>query len=149
MKQFFNFWLPPILWAILIAFFSTDDFSFSKTSSILDPVLRWLLPMISQEGREGIHIVLRKLGHWTEYFIFALLLARAFRSIQPGSTRTHWMIWSLSVIVLYAVSDEIHQLYVASRTGNFKDSLLDILGGCCAVAVLRLQRKKTALWEEG
>ena len=149
MKQFLNYWLPPILWAIFIALFSTDDFSFSKTSSFVDPILRWLLPALSQESREAIHIVIRKLGHWTEYFVFALLLARAFRSSQPVSVRRHWVLWSLIVIVFYAASDEIHQLYVASRSGNYKDSLLDIFGGCCAVAMLRLQRKKSAFWEEG
>jgi|SRR3990172_3321515 len=149
MKQFLNHWILPLLWAIFIAIFSTDDFSFSKTSSFVDPILRWLLPVLSQEGREGIHIVIRKLGHWTEYFIFALLLARAFRSSQPELLRKHWALWTLLVIGFYAAFDEIHQLYVVSRSGNYRDSLLDIFGGCCAVGMLYLQKKKAAPWEQG
>jgi len=141
MIQFFSYWMPAVLWAMLISYFSTDSFSFAKTSSFFDPVFQWLFPAISMEGREWIHIVLRKLGHWTEFFIFALFLARGFRSSSRTSLRIRWALWTLLIIGLYAGADEIHQLYVISRTGSFKDSLLDFFGGTCAVLILYVQSK--------
>ena len=141
MTQFLKNWTPPILWAILISYFSTDTFSFANTSSFLDPFLHWLFPGITSEGREWVHAGIRKLGHWTEFFIFALLLAQAFRSSQRFTLRTRWVLWTLLIIGFYAGADEFHQLFVTSRTASFKDSLLDFLGGCCAVSMLFFRSK--------
>jgi VanZ family protein len=144
MTQFLKNWTPPVLWAVLISYFSTDTFSFSRTSSYFDPFLHWLFPVLSVEGREWIHAGVRKLGHWTEFFIFAFLLAHAFRSSQRFSLRTRWVLWTLLIIGFYASADEIHQLFVPSRTGSFKDSLLDFFGGCCAVLTIIFQSKNPA-----
>jgi VanZ family protein len=142
MTQFLKNWTPPVLWAIVISYFSTDTFSFANTSSFLDPFLHWLFPWISLEGREWVHAGIRKLGHWSEFFVFALLLAHAFRSSKQLTLRTRWMIWTLLIIGFYAGADEIHQLFVPSRSASYKDSLLDFLGGCCGVSMIFIRSKK-------
>ena len=141
MIRFLKYWAPPLLWAILISYFSTDFFSFTKTASYLDPWLHWLFPAMSAEGREWINAAVRKLGHWTEFFVFALFLARAFRSSTRASLRLRWALWTLLIIGFYAGADEIHQLFVISRTASVKDSLLDFFGGCCAVFMIFAQLK--------
>ena len=35
---------------------------------------------------------------------------------------------STSIGVLYAISDELHQLMIAGRSGNIKDVIIDSLG---------------------
>ena len=141
MTQFLKNWTPPFLWAILISYFSTDTFSFANTSSFLDPFLHWMFPGISVVGREWVHAGIRKLGHWTEFFIFAFLLAQAFRSSKRLILRSRWVLWTLLIIACYAGADEIHQLFVPSRSGSLKDSLLDFLGGCCAVSIIFFRSK--------
>jgi VanZ family protein len=136
MIQFLKNWTPPVLWAVFISYFSTDTFSFVKTASFFDPFLHWIFPAFSAEGREWIHEAVRKLAHWTEFFVFAFLLARAFRSSTSFSLRTRWVLWTLLITGFYASADEIHQLFVPSRSGSFKDSLLDLFGGCCAVLTI-------------
>jgi len=143
MTQFLKNWAPPVLWAILISYFSTDTFSFARTSSYFDPLLNWLFPALSTEGREWIHAGVRKLGHWSEFFIFALLLAHAFQSSTSLSLRIRWMLWTLLIVAFYASADEVHQLFVPSRSGSFKDSLLDIFGGCCAVLTTFVRSKNS------
>ena len=115
-----------------------------RTSSYFDPFLHWLFPFLTVEGREWIHAGIRKLGHWTEFFVFASLLARAFRSSSRLSLRTRWVLWTLLIIGFYASADEIHQLFVPSRTGSIKDSLLDFFGGCCAVLMIFFRSKNPA-----
>ncbi len=141
MTQFLKNWIPPFLWAILISYFSTDHFSFANTSSYFDPVFMWLFPGMSAEGREWIHAGIRKLGHWSEFFVFALLVARALRSSTNLLLRARWVLWTLLIIGVYAGADEIHQLFVPSRSGSLKDSLLDYLGGCCAVLMIFFRSK--------
>lgn len=63
----------------------------------------------------------------SEYFILVFLLYRAFK----GTFRlSFWSLffWPFSLTFLYAVSDEIHQLFVFGRSGNIPDVIIDTLG---------------------
>ncbi len=134
------YWLPPFLWMGAIFWFSTDTFSAGNTGSILEPVLRWLIPQITHAQINLAHFLVRKAGHFTVYAVLALLLMRAFRS---GSTvRWHWR-WALTsclIVSLYALSDELHQAFTITRGASIYDSFIDMAGGFTTVIVLGLKR---------
>src|SRR5260370_16334814 len=76
MKSFLKYWLPVLIWLGLIFVGSTDVLSAAQTSRFLVPFLRWLDPQISEATIAAIQLVVRKLGHITEYAILAMLLWR-------------------------------------------------------------------------
>jgi VanZ family protein len=130
-------WWPALLWAAMMFFLSTDSFSSEHTSRIIEPLLRWFFPGISVASLEFAHHVIRKFAHFTEYFIFFLLLYRGLRGFRRG--------WHLSSGVLawfiaagYSALDEIHQSFVASRGASPWDSLLDSVSALVAVVVVYL-----------
>ena len=43
------------------------------------------------------------------------------------------MIYSLIGTFLYACSDEMHQLFIGGRAGQFTDVLIDTCGGCLTI----------------
>ena len=139
-------WGPVALWAALIFYFSTAAFSAPQTSHVLGPALTWLFPDISLDRFESIHLVLRKLGHWSEYFVFALLVLRALRRQSYGYPKLRHNAFTAAIVFFYAVSDELHQLFVPGRSASLADVLLDSLGGICAIiwVHLRHKRKKNA-----
>ena len=114
---------------------STDLFSQDHTSRIIEPLLRWLLPHLSHHQIARIHHLIRKSAHFTEYFIFSILLFRAVRGARIG-WRWTWGITALIIAASYACLDEIHQAFVASRTATPWDSLLDSVGAFFAYLVL-------------
>jgi VanZ family protein len=130
-------WWPALLWAGVIFIMSTDTFSAEHTGSILEPVLRWFLPSLTASQFGMIHHGLRKTAHFTEYFIFALLLYRGVRSPHKG-WRWSWALTALFIAAGYSALDEIHQAFVASRTASPYDSVLDSAGAFVAIAVLWL-----------
>ena len=69
-------------------------------------------------GLGGWDLVLRKIAHAGEYGILAALLVRALR--RP------W--WAVTLAVLYAISDEVHQSFVAGREGAVLDVVIDSIG---------------------
>ena len=144
MLSFLKCWLPPLFWAGVVSIFSSDSFSSDKTSPIFLPFFQWLLPHATPELIHSFHFLIRKLGHFTEFFVLALLLYRALR----GGRRPHWQwrvaAWTLSVVLLYSVADEVHQRFVPSRSGAWSDSLLDFFGGCGAVALLYARHRTKA-----
>src|SRR5713101_6777020 len=112
---------PFVIWAALIFVFSTSAFSASNTSLLVKPVLAWLFPHVSEATVNIIHFITRKRGHFTEYAIFALLAARAFRTSSRELLRRHWFVIAFVIVVVYALSDEFHQSFVPSRTASIYD----------------------------
>ena len=138
-------WWPAIVWACVIFTLSTDSFSSEHTASVFMPVVRWLIPSFTQDQLDFIHHIIRKSAHFTEYFIFCILLYRGVRGDRKG-WRWTWGIAALSVAAGYSIMDEIHQAFVVSRTASPYDSLLDSIGAFFAFAVLwlwfRLRRNR-------
>ena len=130
-------WWPALVWASVIFSLSTDTFSSEHTASVIEPILKWMVRSLTEEQFEAIHHLIRKSAHFTEYFIFCLLLYRGVRLGRAG-WRWTWGVAALSCAAGYSVLDEIHQAFVASRTASAYDSLLDSTGAFAAFAVLWL-----------
>jgi VanZ family protein len=125
-----------------IFFASTGEFSAGNTSRILRPLLLWLFPGISEEGLTTAHFLVRKAAHFSEYAVLGFLAARAFTRSSRQVLSGHWFFAALLLVVLYALSDEFHQSFVASRTASIYDSLIDIAGGLTALLLYALWRRR-------
>ena len=84
-------------------------------------------------GLGGWDLLLRKLAHAAEYAVLGALLVRALR--RPGV--------AVALGVLYAVTDEVHQSFVAGRLGSPIDVAIDAVGVVCGV--LLWERARTRL----
>jgi len=132
-------WLPVLFWASLIFFFSTDIFSSANTAGALGPILQQIFPVLTADSIERIHAVIRKLGHFTEYFIFGRLLWRALRSHDFSRSPSRRFALSIAITLFYAVSDEWHQSFIPSRTPSVIDVLIDTIGGLCGAGSFKLR----------
>ena len=139
-----RFWryAPLVAWMLLIFIASTGELSAPNTSRILRPLLLWLFPDISDESLIRAHFLVRKAAHFTEYAILGVLAARAFVTSSHEWLRRAWFFFALLLVVLYSLSDEYHQSFVASRTGSIYDSLIDVAGGLTALAAFAIWRKR-------
>ena len=124
-------WAPVLVWMTGIFLFSTDYFSSTNTVPFIAPLLSNLLPEFATGHIESIDLLIRKLGHFSEYCILALLLMRALNAEFAEQSAKSRINWSIALIVIYAVSDELHQAFVPSRTASPWDVLIDSLGGMC------------------
>jgi VanZ family protein len=114
---------------------STDSFSAQHTASFFEAILRWFYPSMTAHQFMVIHHYIRKSAHFTEYFVFCLLLYRGIRGTRSG-WRWAWGLAALGIAASYSVLDEIHQAFVASRQSSPYDSLIDSIGAFVAFAVL-------------
>ena len=90
---------------------------------------------------EKIQHPIRKLAHLTEYALLGIAVALG---VVYGSNFGKGSVWKWYFLIQvigssYAVSDEIHQLFVPGRAGMISDVLIDSVGvliGCGVFVVL-------------
>ena len=133
---------PLIIWMAFIFFASTSEFSASKTSRFIRPLLLWLFPNITDAKIALVHTLTRKAAHFTEYAVLGLLAARAFSVSSHQWIQRAWFQVATVLIVVYALTDEYHQTFVPSRTGSIYDSGIDIAGGLVALIAFALWRRR-------
>jgi len=136
MRTLLKYWLPVFIWLGVIFAGSTDIFSAEQTSRYLVPFLRWLDPQISISTIAMIHFALRKLGHLIEYAVLAAFLWRALRSgtnIRAKMSTLFAGVWVACAI--FAVSDELHQSFIASRSASLLDVMIDTSGAVVGLAI--------------
>ena len=85
---------------------------------------------------------IRKTAHFTLYTVMGILV-----SLAVAQHIKKFSLISYAIGTLYAVTDEIHQLYVPGRSGQISDVLLDssgVLLGCIIIFILYryVNRKK-------
>jgi VanZ family protein len=138
-----RFWRygPLILWAALIFIGSTDLLSAANTGGVLARPVLWLFPHLSETNLKIIQFVVRKAGHVTEYAIFALLAARAFRTSSRELLRQRWFWACLLLVIAYSLSDEFHQSFYPSRTASIYDCMIDSFGGLAALVLLAFRNR--------
>ncbi|MBI4529525.1 MAG: VanZ family protein [Deltaproteobacteria bacterium] len=141
MIGYLKYWGPVILWSAWIFYASSDSLSKSNTSLFFEPLLLWIYPQASPELLEIAHLALRKVGHFSEYFVLSFLLMRALRGQQGMAWVWRQGFWTLALVWIYAWSDELHQSLVPSRSFVVIDVLLDFAGGTCAILMLYLRAK--------
>ncbi|HKR61584.1 MAG TPA: VanZ family protein [Pyrinomonadaceae bacterium] len=133
------------MWMALIFFASTDAFSAGNTTGLIRSILTWLFPQISEGRIEVLHLLIRKLAHFSTYAILALLAVRAFAGSSHRVLREHWVVTSALLVIGYSFLDEFHQSFVPSRSASIFDSLIDIAGGLfvliCLVVFKRPRRQ--------
>lgn len=128
-------WLLVILWMSLIFYLSHQPVAESnKLSKGITEKLVEIVEKIDSNkdfnlGRAN-HI-LRKNAHFFAYLILGVLVANGLRIsgvVGYGAIGS-----ALFICVLYAISDEMHQLFVPGRGGQVKDVLIDSAGSVIGI----------------
>ena len=144
-------WLPSAIWLAVIALESTNLGSAEHTGRILYPFLHYLFGM-SPQRFEIVHMVLRKTGHFIGYATLSILLFRSWRGTFPRlSTRwcLQWATLAFVCTALVASLDEFHQSFLPSRTGTFRDVVLDSSAALVAqIVIFVLLRRSERASEE-
>jgi len=120
MRKFLKFWLPAVLYAILIFIVSSFEWPFTA-------------------GLEATG--LDKLAHFLEYAIFGFLMARAVRGSDEKLSRGLVVSIAFAIGALYGITDELHQSVIPGRCAAISDFFMDALGSLAGAAAFFLLLK--------
>lgn len=114
----------------------SDGFLASLVGQLLDA----FLPRLSEKGMQ---FDIRKYAHMSEFFVLAVcafLYASEYRR-WPRDLRASLLAFGFSL--LYACTDEVHQIFVPGRACRFTDVLVDGAGIALGVLLCRLLQRLT------
>lgn len=134
-----RYWLPVLLWMVVIFWMSSDAKSGEHSSRIVEPLLRWWMPGISPAGMDQAHFLVRKCAHLTEYAILGILVWRAL--VRPKWRQLRVWRWkpallAVAISAAYAAGDEFHQSFVPTRGASVGDVMIDSCGAAIGMLLL-------------
>ena len=116
-------------------------------SSMPRTLTRWVISIVwpdfgdypeeeQQAMYDGTQFAVRKAAHYTEYLLLGLL---SLLCLESWFGKRRWLVpaaWGFST--LYAVTDEMHQLLIEGRSGQWTDVLIDSAGALTGVLIIAL-----------
>lgn len=138
--------VPAIVVMVMIYHFSAQEgadssaLSYKVTKVVVETADEILDKDLSDAQIESYvkkyHYHMRKLGHFTEYFILAVTVA--FPLYVYGMRGIPLVLFAGAFCIGFACLDEYHQSFVAGRTPSKKDALIDSCGALFGILLTRI-----------
>lgn len=136
-----------IIWLIII--FAFSQASGTKSSQTSNAVIKNIVIIINKIQNKEVtskdlkiayqkySFIIRKAAHFTEYFILGIFSYMCINS----HTDKRVMLISLIFCLIYASTDEIHQLFIDGRGARFMDVLIDGSGSALSLFLIKLKKR--------
>lgn len=124
---------------LLRRLFTSSSGSRAERIARITPAVLYLLFIFIVSGIPAAHlrpITDDRIAHFFEYFILGVLLLIAAASFGPIDRRLRLVGASWLFGALFALSDEVHQLFVEGRHPSWSDVVFDVLGMTASMIVI-------------
>lgn len=125
-----------LIWASLIFIMSSFDATDSSNQSNF--IVNIISNILNIENARLLSLIIRKLAHFTEYLILGFL---TINMLNKNDISKKYLI-SILICIIYATSDEIHQIFVPGRAYQIRDILIDSMGSITGVYLYKLINTK-------
>src|SRR5260221_3645538 len=115
LKKILNFYLPPLVWGILI-------FSGSSVAAPSVTPVFWL------------DFVIHKTAHIIEYAILGILTYRALKT--ENISRKEAVVYAIIIAAFYGLTDEFHQRFTPHRTTRLRDVIIDTIAATGGIFIV-------------
>lgn len=137
MKKYINYKLIFVITIMIIIFIFSHDSG--STSTIKSNILvdRFYNIFNFNINRRLLTKIIRKSAHIS---LYALLGFSVSNYLIDFNKKIY--INSILFILIYSISDEVHQLFIPNRSGSIIDILIDLIGGIIGIILWRIYEEK-------
>ncbi len=119
------------VWMLVIFLMSSEVAGTSSARS--DEIVRTIQSIGVSAPADLLTFLVRKAAHICAYFVLGVLLFNLLKEYDLGVKKM--IIISIAIAMLYACTDEVHQMFVPGRSGEVRDVLIDTAGAAVGVVV--------------
>ncbi|AOY75613.1 VanZ family protein [Clostridium formicaceticum] len=130
-------WISVLFWMGLIFYSSSrpaiqsKEMSRGVTEIVLQTIERVAPDRAAELDMGRLHHLIRKNAHFFSYLVLGVLVLNALR--RGGVVGFKGVVIAFIICAMYAVSDEVHQLYVPGRSGEIRDVFIDSAGATVGI----------------
>lgn len=128
--------IPVIIWALAI--FIMSSFNAEESANQSNFIVNIIASIFNINNISLLSLIIRKLAHFTEYLILGVLVINMF---TKNNVRKSYIL-SILLCIIYATSDEIHQIFTPGRACQIKDILIDSIGSITGIYLFKLLKKR-------
>ena len=151
-KKAIILWVITFLWMGIIFSFSatTGDDSSSKSKRFTYEIIN-IIKKNEKESQihkqvEKANPKIRKIAHAFEYAVLYILVLLSLKETLKNTNKTYLI--ALILCVLYASTDEVHQLFVNGRSGELRDVVIDTAGAVIGLLIYEIIKKASKKLKE-
>ena len=130
-------WIAVILWMILIFSLSSQEAEQSnKLSTEVTEIIVSTIEKVAPDAEfdiRSLNNTIRKNAHFFTYLVLGILAMAAFRVSGVDTYKS--IAWAISICIIYAAIDKIHQIFVPGRGAQFKDIIIDSAGAVVGIGI--------------
>ena len=124
-----------VLWMIVIFLLSNQNGT--ESQSLSDGLIgKILCPIVNNCDADIYSLIIRKTAHFMLYFILGIFSFINFKISKEN------IITALLICIIYAFTDEIHQMLIDNRSGELRDILIDSLGSLSSILLIYKLKKR-------
>lgn len=138
-----------ILWMILIFMLSnqpadestelSDGFINKTIGSVYKLTYKNVTEEKITEIQDKYTVITRKTAHFTIYMILGILVGILLK--EYNITNKQLIIYGIIICMTYAITDEIHQIFVRGRSGEIRDIIIDTCGSTLGLIIINSIKK--------
>ena len=125
-----------LIWMIII--FIMSSFNAEDSANQSNFIVNIISNIFNIENVKLLSLIIRKLAHFTEYLILGTLVINMFTKNNDKKT----YLLSILLCIIYAISDEIHQIFTPGRACQITDILIDSVGSITGIYLFKLLKKR-------
>jgi VanZ family protein len=137
-------WAAVVLWLVFIFYLSAQPvYESNMLSKRVTEVVVETVEKVAPESKLDVNRMnhlLRKNAHFFAYLMLGILMMNLLGRSGVGGTKG--IVLALGICVLYAISDEVHQLFVPGRGAQVRDVLIDSAGAIIGIRMYSIYKSK-------
>lgn len=141
--QQYTAWFLLFAWLGIIWMLSNQAGASShQTSGLMARLVYRILEILPGDwiSFHSLKKLIRKIAHFTEYFILCLLLFNVIR-LYFARLKAVWI--TAGICLFLAAMDELHQYFIPGRNANPKDIVVDMMGVIAAICFVWIVSRYT------
>ena len=125
----------------MVIIFTMSSFNSIESANQSNYIVNIISNVLNINNIELLSFIIRKLAHFTEYLILGFL---TINMLNKNDISKKYLL-SILICIIYATSDEIHQIFVPGRAYQIRDILIDSIGSITGIYLYKLisKRKKS------
>ena len=132
-------WVAVLLWMTFIFCFSAQNGT--QSAQLSEMAQQYIVKLTGiPPAAQGVdyQFVLRKTAHFSVYLVLGILCVTALLYTPKPTRMAFKAALAIAISAGYAVTDELHQSFVAGRAARAFDVGIDTAGACCGMIIVLL-----------